>query len=183
MTTPTDIAATGEADAFDAFEALRSTVRAACAALDAEAAATRTRHCDQVATLAARYWTDAITCGHPAAPTLRWVGYTDPNNPGENSLAVAAIGNGMFARYHVPGGSRSPWMALITPCACGRWVESGIRSPRDVVAVLDLVAAGAILPSCPDPDVDRHCQIRAGEPGDGLDTPFPPDLMASTDAR
>lgn len=169
MTTLTDVGADGWSDSF---AALRSAVRQACTALDAEAAAERDRHCDQVATLAGRYWTDAIVCGHPHAPALDWVGYTDPDNCGKDSMAVAAIGNGVFARYHVPGGSRSPWMALIVPCACGRWAESGIRSPHELATMLDLVAAGAIVPSCP--DLPRHREMRAEEPGDGWDTPLPP---------
>jgi hypothetical protein len=176
MTTSTDVGP-GWADTF---AAMRSTVREACAALDAEAAAERARHCDQVATMAGRFWTDAIVCGHPAAPALGWVGYTDPGTCGKDHTAVAAIGNGVFARYHVPGGARSPWMALITPCACGRWSESGIRSPHDLMAVLDLVAASAIMPSCP--DFDRHRQMRAEASGDGWDTPLPA-TCADADGR
>lgn len=168
MTTSTDVGATGWSDVF---AAMRSTVREACAALDAEAAAERARHCDQVATLAGRYWTDSIVCDHPHAPALDWVGYTDPGTCGKESSAVAAIGNGVFARYHVPGGSRSPWMALIVPCACGRWAESGIRSPHDLMTLLDMVAAGAIMESCP--DFARHRKMRSAGSGDGWDTPLP----------
>lgn len=147
----------------DVFAELRSTVRDACAARDAEEAAARAQHCDIVAIEAARSWLDAMNLRDCGTPALAWVGYTDPDVCGKNSIAVAAIGAGVFACFHAPGGTRAPWFTLIVPCRCGAWASVELASLHALLDVLDQVAAGAFIEDCH--SFARHRRMRAEAAG------------------
>lgn len=143
------------------FAELRSAVRDVCAARDAEAARARAVHCENLVRNAAGFWT-GIVGGGLSVPALAWAGYTDPVKTGKNSIAVAAIGSGVFACYHAPRVSTGyPWMSLIVPCGCGAWIEVDLRSAHDVLGALDQVADGAMSASCHHPGRPRRTRTAA----------------------
>lgn len=147
----------------DVFAELRFTVQEVCADHDAEKAAARARHCDSVAIEAAQSWLDRMRLRNAGTPALAWVGYTDPITCGKNSIAVAAIGAGVFACFHAPGYTRSGWFSLITPCPCGAWAETEVASAHAVRDVLDQVAAGDVIESCH--NLMGHYKLRAEAAG------------------